>query len=317
MAKQGRTRTAPTDYNQRSIERVFRLVKLMRRSPRRTPDELAEVLDVSTRTVYRYFNLIEALGFVVRRDSLGNMYIAGSELKESFTEEEADLIAELIRQHVPEHPQAASVMAKLDVFSVGSGADAASLQRDHVHRIATLSEAIQKGVQIELVQYQSANSQNTRNRLVEPVSLAANYTLLSAFEVGTRTTKFFRLDRMGAVALTHRAQEHAHLHKDLVPDMFGFAMNRGEEPLGSIRLNMTMKAALIMRTEYPMCIPHLRVEESSLGFALHGPVADYRAPARFVRGFVASGDVEVLGSESFVKVLQNEDLGDGAHSSQP
>jgi len=303
MAKQGRTRTASEDYNQRSIERVFRLVKLMKRSPRRTPDELAELLSVSARTVYRYFNLIEALGFVLRRDSVGRLFIAGSELKASFTEEEADLISELIQKHVPDHAEAASILAKLDVFSVNMEHEASSLQREHVNRIAALSEAIQRGEQVLLLKYQSANSQNTRDRLVEPVGFAANYTLLSAYEVHARTTKFFRLDRMGGVQHTSQPQEHESRHQDLVPDMFGFAMKAGDEPLGQIQLNLTMKAALIMRTEYPMCIPHLRLQNEGFGFVLDGPVADYRAPARFVKGFVASGDVEVLGSEAFLAVL--------------
>lgn len=310
MAKQGRTRTASEDYNQRSIERVFRLVKLMRRSPRRTPDELAEVLDVSTRTIYRYFNLIEALGFVVRRDSLGNMYIAGSELKESFTEEEADLIAELIRQHVPHHPEANSILAKLDVFSANTELESTSLQREQVNRIAALSEAIQRGEQVLLVGYQSANSQNIRDRVVEPVGFAANYSLLSGYEVRSRTTKFFRLDRMGGVELLGRAQEHTSQHQDLIPDMFGFAMAAGDEAQGHIRLNLTMKAALIMRTEYPMCIPHLRLQDAGLGFVLDGPVADFRAPARFVQGFMGSEDVEVIGSEAFVAVLNGDEEGE-------
>lgn len=314
MARQGRTRTASEDYNQRSIERVFRLVKMMKRSPRRTPDELAGVLSVSTRTVYRYFNLIEALGFVVRRDSLGNLFIAGSELRESFTEEEADLISELIRKHVPEHPEAASILAKLDLFSVNSESETSSLNREYVNRIATLSEAIQRGEQVLLVQYQSVNSQNIRDRLVEPVGFAANCTLLSAYEVSSRATKFFRLDRLRAVELTGQSQAHVSRHQDLVPDMFGFAMNVGDEPLGHIHMNLTMKAALIIRTEYPMCIPHLRIQSEGLGFVLDGPVADYRAPVRFVHGFAATNDIEVVGSQAFLAAVNGEDATENSPS---
>ena len=53
---------------QRKILRIFKLISLLKGARRRTPTELASILEISKRTVYRYFILLEELGFVLDVD---------------------------------------------------------------------------------------------------------------------------------------------------------------------------------------------------------------------------------------------------------
>jgi proteasome accessory factor C len=304
MARQGRTRTAKEDFNQHSVERVFRLIRLMKQIPRRSTEELAACLEVSVRSVYRYLNLIENLGFTLDRDSNGNLFIAGSELKESFTDDEAGLLRELLLRHVPSHHLAKSILTKLDVFSDEAGMADALLEASFAQSLSRLMDAIHRGVQVELVKYHSAHSGTTSNRLVEPIGFAANLSLLSAFECQTQQTKFYRMDRISSVRTLELKHAFSRMHRDLHPDMFGFALEGGRVEEERVQASLSMKAALILRSEYPLAIPFLTFVEDQERFELDGPVADFRAAVRFVQGFSDADDVRVQGNAAFVKALQ-------------
>jgi hypothetical protein len=94
------------------------------------------------------------------------------------------------------------------------------------------------------------------------------------------------------------------MHRDLHPDMFGFAMEVGRIEEERVQASLSMKAALILRSEYPLAIPFLSFVQDQERFELDGPVADFRAAVRFVRGFSDAKDVRVLGNAAFVKALQ-------------
>ena len=54
--------------DQPKIERVLRLMQLLSGSRRYTIEELAERLDMSARTIYRYIDTFKAVGYVVRKE---------------------------------------------------------------------------------------------------------------------------------------------------------------------------------------------------------------------------------------------------------
>ena len=57
---------------QRKILRIFKLISLLKGVRRRRPEQLADILEISKRTVYRYFILLEELGFVIDVDFEGH-----------------------------------------------------------------------------------------------------------------------------------------------------------------------------------------------------------------------------------------------------
>ena len=80
---------------QRKILRIFKLISLLKGVKRRTPQELADILEISKRTAYRYFILLEELGFIIDVDFENRYFIPteeGEEYQYTFNAEESLLI---------------------------------------------------------------------------------------------------------------------------------------------------------------------------------------------------------------------------------
>ena len=49
---------------QQKLLRVFKLIRLLKQRPGRTIFQLAQLLDINKRSVYRYLELLEAVGYL-------------------------------------------------------------------------------------------------------------------------------------------------------------------------------------------------------------------------------------------------------------
>ena len=291
MRKRATRKNDTEAFTQRTVERVMRLIRKMRNPIRMSRAEYAAYLGVSERSVYRYFNLIESLGFVVVLDAHGNPFIAGEDLRESFTDEEADWVRTAMDSVGANNPLTQSVMRKLNMFSEGEEAMDALMAAGRAKLVSQIADAIFYRKQITLVGYHSANSGTRSDRLVEPLEFVANYTTLSAYEVRSQTTKYFRIDRISSVQQSDTPFQFDRLHQAAQPDMFGFALPVDESARIQIHLDLSMRAALFLRSEYPLSIPYLTVSPEPGRFLLQGPVADLRPLHRFIRGFPKPGDI--------------------------
>ena len=89
--------------DQPKIERVLRLMKLMTGNTDYTIDEIAEKLDLSRRSIYRYIETFKDAGFVIIHKN-GGIYKLGRESRYfrdisqliHFTDEEAHIVNQLI-----------------------------------------------------------------------------------------------------------------------------------------------------------------------------------------------------------------------------
>jgi len=66
--------------NQLKLYRVFKMYELLQTKPRRI-NTLSRYLNVSERTVYRYFYLFKNLGFIVQKDGLNKYKIEKNALQ--------------------------------------------------------------------------------------------------------------------------------------------------------------------------------------------------------------------------------------------
>lgn len=294
MRKRANRKNDADSFNQRTVERVLRLIRMMRRPIRMSRLEYAAYLGVSERSVYRYFNLIESLGFAVVLDANGNPFIAGEDLREAFTDAEAEWVQTAMEAMGSDNPLTHSVMRKLNMFSEQEEVMDALTAAGRAKLISQIADAIFKRKQITLIGYHSANSGTCTDRLVEPLEFVAQYATLSAFEVTSQTSKYFRLDRITGIQPTDTTFEFAHLHQASQPDLFGFALPADEADRIPIRLDLSMRAALFLRAEYPLSIPYLSLSSNPGRFLLEGPVADIRPVERFIRGFPDPDDVVYL-----------------------
>ena len=308
MAKQGRHPSEEAVSEHETVYRILRLMGLMRRAPRRSAEEYSELIGVSKRTIYRYFGTLKQLGFSVNSDVDRHFFIAGEELKDPFTSQEAALLMNALEAVAPKHGLASSIRRKLNLYSEQNEVLDALIQANKDQIITRIADAIFQRKRIQLLGYHSANSNTTTNRLVEPIEFVSNLTCLAAFEVETGLNKYFRLDRISSVELLDEPIKCRKEHQSTFPDMFGFALQDDDSGVAKIRLNLSLKATLFIRSEYPLSIPYLTHAAEPDRYLLEGSIADLRPAVRFIRGFDDPEDIWVLGDESLIDAVRNPDL---------
>lgn len=288
--------------NQHKILRVLQLITLLKARPAKSLQHMGELLSSSERTVYRYLDLLEELGFVVRRDSDNRVYIevaSGDNRELVFTGEESRFLHDLLISSGKKHKLRDSVLQKLYVNSdlqVSSNL----LLKAHLGKIIhAVAEAIQQKKQVMLKKYHSANSNDISNRLVEPIRFTDNYQNIVAFEVASGKNKYFNIERITEAVITRSGMKHQKLHKYSPPDVFGFSSNG---KTFEIDLTLSLRAAVILKEEYPLTSPLIKKEKRDYRF--RATVYDLKPVTRFVLGFM--GEIKVNGSPAFKKHFKDK-----------
>ncbi|MFY9158299.1 helix-turn-helix transcriptional regulator [Aquirufa ecclesiirivi] len=235
-------------FNQHRILRVFKLITLLKSFPKKSIKRLAESLEISERSTYRYLDLMTELGFEVEKDEHNKYSLNADMLVEPFTKEESALIVEVLSVSAKNNPLVASIKAKLP-WMEEANVVSNHVVSGHVGKLLTsINEAIQQKNQIIIQHYQSASSETISDRLVEPIGFTSNYQYLCAFEVESQLNKYFKLERMGGIEQTQESFQFTDSHKLLNPDAFGFNESGEKFP---VKLQLSMRAQLWLRDDYP------------------------------------------------------------------
>ncbi|MBR4849534.1 MAG: WYL domain-containing protein [Alistipes sp.] len=288
--------------DQAKIERVLRLMKLMTGTTNYTIEELAELLDISSRSVYRYIDTFKAVGFVVHKS--GDTVRLGKESRYfkdisqliHFTDEEAHIVNQLIGALDDTNMLKTNLRRKLSsVYNCTSLANSVVKGRG-AENVNRLVEAIESGCQVILHDYLSAHT-GCRDRLVEAYAFTTNYVQVWCYDVEDGQVKLFKTSRIGSVEVTDTPWCFKEHHAQGYIDIFrhhGFERKHIELKLGMLSHNLLIE-------EYPLAERDLRqVGESS--WILDTEVCNYAGVARFVLGL--ADDIEVLGSEEFLDYLR-------------
>jgi proteasome accessory factor C len=146
--------------------RVFRLISLLSSPPAKSINSLASSIDVTERSLYRYIELLEALGFEIEKDASKHYFITSSEhdSKEVFTLEEADLIRQIIISQGNKSPLADGILKKLYINTEVNISVNHLINANLSGHINKISEAIATNTQAILKQYFSLNSETVSDR---------------------------------------------------------------------------------------------------------------------------------------------------------
>lgn len=291
-------------FNQHRIYRVFQLITYLKTAPAKSTRSLAQLLEVSERSVYRYFDLLEQLGFSVTRKPGGFFAIeTASPEGIPFRAEEIDLLHKLLQQAGAQTPMAQALAQKIASHTEPASAVRHFAKANLGRIIEELGRAMQERRQVELLKYYSASSGQVSDRLVEPMCFSDNYQMLSAYELSSGRNKYFKLERISAVRVLDSCMAHEAAHQYYAPDVFGF---QGLALDKRVVLRLSLRAGLLLQEEYPMARAFLSEEPEAAGFYFSAPVQTYLAPARFVQGFRA--EITVLGDPGFLDFLADQAL---------
>ena len=288
-------------FNQNRIYRLFQLINFLKARPAKSVKSIESFLETSERTVYRYLDLLKDLGFKIEKDNKNKIFIAASSDANiiPFTPQEADYLKKLILTTGKENQLAHSVLQKVQQSSeLQLGAD--TIFKAHLSKIVEqISVAIIERKQLLIKGYSSANSQSISDRIVEPTCFTENYDSVSAFEIKTMLNKYFNIERMTSVKVLETPMKHEAQHEFYKPDIFGF---QGKSMNKEIELQMSMRAYLLLKEEYPMSAAFIQPIADTGRYYFKANVQSFKAPARFVMGFL--DEVQVVGSKEFLRHIQ-------------
>ena len=272
-------------HNQNKLLRLLQLISVLQASPAKTMKTIAKLIGSTERTVYRYLDLLKAVGFKVEKDSNNKIYIDNGvlDIKQTFTAEEIKLIQESISIVAKSSPLKDSIIQKL---SLNNEAALAGNNLLKVH-LSNLVEKVTKG--IVLKKYYSANSQQISDRQVEPIKFTDNYTSLVAYEISSGRIKYFNLERITDVQVKTQSMTNESKHEDVKPDVFGFGE---KEKSYELVMKMSLRAWLFLKDEYPMTIPYTKKDKKSGDYILKTTVYSLVPAKRFAKGL--PGEIEFL-----------------------
>ena len=187
---------------QPKIERVLRLMQLLTGNVNYTINDLADKLDTSYRSIYRYLDTFKDAGFVVQK--VGDYYRLGKESKYfedisqlvHFTDEEAYVVNNLIEGLDDNNILKQNLRKKLaTVYDCTSMADCV-VKGKNASNVHTLIDAMREKKQVILKNYASSHTEIIRDRLVEPFGFTTNYVQAWCYDLEDDKNKLFKLARM-------------------------------------------------------------------------------------------------------------------------
>jgi predicted DNA-binding transcriptional regulator YafY len=271
-------------YNQNKLFRLLQLISILQTTPAKTMKSISKLIGSTERTVYRYLDLLKAVGFNVEKDSNNKIYIdnASWDIKQMFTKEESKLIRESISIVAKSSPLKDSIVKKLSINEDVTSLAGTNLLKVH---LSNLVEKITKGIHerkvIVLKKYYSANSQQINDRIVEPIKFTDNYTSLVAYEISSGRIKYFNLERITDVQIKMTKMKFENKHEDVKPDVFGFGEK--EKSYGLV-MQMSLRAWLFLKDEYPMTIPFTKKDKKTGDYILKTTVYNLAPAKRFAKG---------------------------------
>ena len=276
--------------NQKSLYRLLKLIALLKQEPPKSMNYIADFLESSSRTVYRYLELLEEIGFNIEVDKFKKYSIQDNQLiaPSNFNKEELNFLKELLLSSGRSNNLSQSIIHKLSLNTDIELINHEIYNAKLANLISTINTGINTNKQIIIKQYQSINSQKVSDRLVEPIKFTANYRSLCAFEIEKQQNKFFNIERMGDVIVTGNDQEHEHLHQFSKPDAFGFSKN---DKSYNVNLELNLKAMLLLTEEYPLTKSYIQKKGEHI-FLFSTVIYNSKPIKRFYKGL--KEDIKIL-----------------------
>ena len=289
--------------DQPRIERMLRLMRYMSGNINYSVEELAQKLDMSERTIYRYIDTFRGAGFAVTK-IWANVYKLEKMPKGApdfdrlmfFSEEESYLINSLLDALVPTNALKKGIKDKLAVV-VDSTAIANYVdRRSNAAHVTSLTQAAREKKKVLLKGYESGNSHTIRDRYVEPYGFTTDYIDVCAYDLEAKQNKIFKIQRINEVEILDEPWEAEKSHHRQGMDVFRMTGNY----VGHIRWQMSVMAKNLLIEEYPLAEKYLKRKVNS--WILDTDICNYAGACRFYVGLAK--EIRVLDSPEFEEYVK-------------
>lgn len=290
-------------FNQHKIYRVLQLITQLQNKPSKSVRFMANFLECTERTTYRYIDLLKQLGFEVQKDEHNKFFIlSDKETDEHFTKEEAGYLIEMVKTAGKENKLQQAVLKKIYLKSEVSH-QANSLFKAHLSKLVEkLNTGIANHKKVLLKHYHSVNSNKISDRLVEPFQFTENYNAICAFEIASKQNKYFNLERIIDVEVLEEPQENKEQHQVEKTDVFGFTERNGEK--FEVELQLSLRAYILFKEANSGLEKYITKIENSDLYLLKVNVNNPKPIISLIRGF--KDELEIKGSKAFLEYLKVE-----------
>lgn len=292
--------------DQTKISKLLRLMKLLTGNVSRTIDQLAAEMGITSRTIYRYIDTIREAGFVVNK-LYGNVYAMGkvgrglSDFNKLiyFTEEEAYIVAKMINgidnNNVLKRDLQRKLASIYDSTSIANYIDNTATAAN----VEALADAIKRRKQVVLKHYESAHSDEAKDRRVEPIEFTTNMIDIWAYDVENADNRMFKVARIQEVEVTDDDWAFKSMHKVQRPDLFRMTGSLNE----IISLQLDTRAKSLLLEEFPLAEKNLRRENGK--WILTTRINSLEGVTRFILGLAA--DIRILEGENLRDYIRKYD----------
>lgn len=287
------------------LERHLRLITLLVDNSRYTLDDLSERLETSKRTVYRYIEQLDMIGFIIENHqgiysiNPASPFIKSVAKATKFTGMEIDIMNQLLAEADPTNMAVRKLRHKFHSLYNGIIETGERQERLMIMNVETLYNAIRHRRQVIIHDYLSLNSQTVSDRIVEPYKFLSGTTEIRCLELGSLLRKTFKLQRIqGKVEELDKKWEHPTLHVDYYTDIFGFSSEKRERitlRLGALSTRILMEEYGVDRQQFTLC------DDGTSLITLH--VCSYKGVTRYVLGLM--DDIQIVDNDRFRHHLSN------------
>lgn len=281
-------------------------MKLLTGNVSRTIDQLATEMGITSRTVYRYIDTIREAGFVVNK-LYGNVYamgkvgrgLSGFNKLIYFTEEEAYIVAKMINgidnNNVLKRDLQRKLASIYDSTSIANFIDNTATAAN----VEALADAIKRRKQVVLKHYESAHSDEAKDRRVEPIEFTTNMIDIWAYDVENADNRMFKVARIQEVEVTDDDWAFKPMHKVQRPDLFRMTGSLNE----IISLQLDTRAKSLLLEEFPLAEKELRRENGK--WILTTRINSLEGVTRFILGLAA--DIKIIEGENLRDYIRKYD----------
>ena len=281
--------------DQTKIERILRMMKMLTTNVNYSIDDIADKLELTQRSVYRYLDTLENAGFVLQRSKKCVRLCTESPFFKDisqlihFSEEEAYMVNQLIESIADTNLVKRNLKKKLASVYHFHGVADSIINKEHNTAIHTLLDAIENKRTVILKNYASSHTGDVRNRLVEPFAFTTNYVQVRCYEPESGMNKMFRVSRIEEVLLQNENWMYEEKHQHAYLDIFRMSSTNGITY--PIKLELNTRAHNLLLEEFPLSEKYL-TKISKDKWLLETEVSSYAGVGRFVMGLAA--DIRII-----------------------
>lgn len=290
--------------DQQKLRRMLEMMLYLSSGIRRQLSEIAQRFEISERTAFRYIQSFREAGFIIPKPRDGYYFIDKDspyfrEISEllHFSNEEAVILQKAIHSISDENLLKQKLVKKLYALYDFDRVANTIVKRENSENIHQLMRAIKSKRKVLMRGYLSANSNEMKDRLVEPFDFTTNYIATWAFDPEDNTCKTFKNTRITSVQVLDESWEQEPNHQKLPMDVF--RISSSEQTM--VKLRLSIRACELLKEEYPLAEKYISPKNEH-EFVFEAPVCSFDGVGRFVMGLCH--EVQVLEPQELKKFIQ-------------